>query len=302
MTKARKHRGFTLIELLVVIAIIAILIALLLPAVQQAREAARRTECKNNLKQIGLAIHNYESSYTVFPPGWIYNSAAPTLSNQMAWSVFILPNIEQNNIYNALNFLVPFSTGDTNLMTVLPAFRCASDTGSATVGNIARSNYAGVIMYSYVNPTSNITVTNVTGSGTATHGGGMFGANSKRKHGDLRDGTSNTIIVGERMGTGTINGQLRGTEAVIAGLLSLGGGNAEAAIVGSPTQPTGTLAVINPNNNNQSVNYGGFSSRHTGGAQFTLGDGSVRMISENINGTTFQALGTVAGGESNGDF
>jgi prepilin-type N-terminal cleavage/methylation domain-containing protein/prepilin-type processing-associated H-X9-DG protein len=295
MTKARKHRGFTLIELLVVIAIIAILIALLLPAVQQAREAARRTECKNNLKQIGLAIHNYESSYTVFPAGWI--TGTPT-ANGFAWSTLILPYIEQNNIYNALNFLQPYSTGDTNITTVIPAFRCASDTGSATVGGAARSNYAGVIMYSYLNPVNNQTVANVT-SAAATHGGGMFGANSRRRHGDLRDGTSNTIIVGERMATGTINNAVRGTEAIIAGVLGVN--NSDLNVVGSPMDKAGSLVPVAPNANN-ALNYGGFSSRHAGGAQFCLGDGSVRMISENINGATYQAIGTVAGGESNGDF
>jgi len=106
MTKARKHRGFTLIELLVVIAIIAILIALLLPAVQQAREAARRTECKNNLKQIGLAIHNYHDSFNTIPPGWIGGTG-------YSWQIFLLPGVEQSNLYNALNFNTAYVVGDT---------------------------------------------------------------------------------------------------------------------------------------------------------------------------------------------
>jgi len=304
MTKARKHRGFTLIELLVVIAIIAILIALLLPAVQQAREAARRTECKNNLKQIGLALHNYESSYNCFPPGWISGTAT---SNNFGWSVFIFPFIEQNNVYAALNFLQAYSTADTNLSQPIPAFRCASDTGAGTVGGVARSNYAGVTMYTYTNPTTSTTVVNVAGAGTATHGGGMFGANSKRTFRDMRDGTSSTIVVGERMSTGTINNTIRGTEAVIAGLLATGIGVADQAIVGSPMwsgQGTGYSAgqTVQPNASIHTGNYGGFSSRHAGGAQFLLGDGSVRMVSENINGATYQAVGTTAGGETTGDF
>ena len=294
MTKARKNRGFTLIELLVVIAIIAILIALLLPAVQQAREAARRTQCKNNLKQVGLAIHNYESSFRTFPPGWI---AGPANASNFGWSVFILPYIEQSNIYNALNFLTPYSVADTNLQTPLPAFRCPSDTSSDLVEGLARSNYAGVIMYTWVNPAGGATVTNPAGNGTATHGGGMFGANSSRKHGDLSDGASNTIMVGERMGTGTVNNSSRGTEAVVAGLLPLPLGTSELAIVGSPTDPYGR-----PNNLNFPSNYGSFSSSHSGGAQFVLGDGSVRMISESINAATYQAIGTVSGGEATGDF
>jgi len=288
MTKARKHRGFTLIELLVVIAIIAILIALLLPAVQQAREAARRTECKNNLKQIGIALHNYHETFNNFPPGWIGNLAN---ANNFGWSVHIFPFIEQTNIYNALNFLVPFSTADTNLSSLIPAFRCASDTGGGTIGGVARSNYAGVIMYTHVIPGATpVTVTNPAAI-TATHGGGSFGNLSKRNFRDYKDGTANTIMVGERMSTGTINGNQRGTEGVIAGCLTFGSASPDVAIVSSPT--TG-----NPNSNN----YGAFSSRHAGGAQFLLGDGSVRMVSENINSATFQAVGTTSGGEITGDF
>jgi len=301
MTKARKHRGFTLIELLVVIAIIAILIALLLPAVQQAREAARRTECKNNLKQIGIALHNYHETFSAFPPGWIATNApntfpAGTSPNNFGWSVHIFPFIEQVNIYNALNFLAGYTTTDTNLSTLIPAFRCASDTGSATFNSISRSNYAGVIMFTHTLPSTTV-VTNGDAT-TATHGGGSFGNLSKRNFRDYRDGTANTIMVGERMATGTINGITRGTEAVIAGTLIAGPlGSGALNVVGSPTPTYG-----NPNNAAFPNNYGSFSSRHSGGAQFLLGDGSVRMVSENINAATFQAVGTTAGGEITGDF
>ena len=298
MTKARKHRGFTLIELLVVIAIIAILIALLLPAVQQAREAARRTECKNNLKQIGLALHNYHESFGSFPPGWVRDPVGTFPSNNFGWSTFILPQIEGGNLYNALNFLQAYTTADTNLQSVLPAYRCASDTGSATVGGIARSNYAGVIMYSHVvASTTPVTVTNVS-STSATHGGGSFGINSKRSFRDYRDGTSSTIMVGERMATGTINNAVRGTEAVVAGITPFN----DSGVVGSPMRASTTVEVIVPNNNDATKNYGGFSSRHSGGAQFLLGDGSARMVSENINAATYQAVGTTAGTELTGDF
>jgi prepilin-type N-terminal cleavage/methylation domain-containing protein/prepilin-type processing-associated H-X9-DG protein len=295
MTKARKHRGFTLIELLVVIAIIAILIALLLPAVQQAREAARRTECKNNLKQIGIALHNYHETFNCFPPGWIAGTATGT-PNGFGWSIHILPFIEQVNLYNALNFLTTYTTADTNLSTLIPAFRCASDTGTATINGVARSNYAGVIMYTYTLPSTTV-VTNASAL-TATHGGGSFGNLSKRNFRDYRDGTANTIMVGERMATGTINGITRGTEGVIAGVLVAGPlGTGDLNVVGSPTLPYG-----NPNNQNYPTNYGSFSSRHAGGAQFLLGDGSVRLVSDNVNASTFQAVGTTAGGEITGDF
>jgi prepilin-type N-terminal cleavage/methylation domain-containing protein/prepilin-type processing-associated H-X9-DG protein len=299
MTKARKHRGFTLIELLVVIAIIAILIALLLPAVQQAREAARRTECKNNLKQIGIALHNYHETFNCFPPGWI-SSTATGNPNNLGWSIHILPFIEQVNLYNALNFLQSYSTADTNLSTLIPAFRCASDTGTATVNGFARSNYAGVIMYTYTLPNGSL-ITNG-GAVTATHGGGSFGNLSKRNFRDYRDGTANTIMVGERMATGTINSITRGTEAIIAGTATAVAGTGDLNVVGSPMYYLGAApgVIVNPNAN--ANNYGAFSSRHSGGAQFLLGDGSVRLISDNVNGTTFQAIGTTAGGEVTGDF
>ena len=136
----RKHRGFTLIELLVVIAIIAILIALLLPAVQQAREAARRTQCKNNLKQIGLALHNYHDVNRAFPPGWVpqlssTGAVSNTRRSSWAWSVFILPYIDQAPLFNQLtqtpvpvypNF--PVLPGD-DLDRNLAAFTCPSDAG-----------------------------------------------------------------------------------------------------------------------------------------------------------------------------
>lgn len=275
MTKARKHRGFTLIELLVVIAIIAILIALLLPAVQQAREAARRTECKNNLKQLGLAIHNYHDSFNTVPPGWI--GSGVSAPNNFGWSIFLLPQIEQNNLYNSLNFNTAFGTTDTNLSAILPAFRCASDTGSASYSGLSRSNYAGVIVYSAGNVSSS----------AATHGGGSFGNVSKHNFRDYRDGMSQTIMLGERMSTGLINGLQRGTEAIVAGLLA----GSEVVLVASPTLGT-------PNSNT----YGAFSSRHAGGGQFLLGDGSVRLISENINATTFNSICTTAGGETANDF
>lgn len=279
MTKARKHRGFTLIELLVVIAIIAILIALLLPAVQQAREAARRTECKNNLKQIGLAIHNYHDNFNTIPPGWIG-------TNNFSWSVMLLPYVEQSNLYNALNFLTAFVTTDTNLQAVLPAFRCASDTGSASFNGIARSNYAGVIVE---------TSANVLAQTTSTHGGGSFGFNSKHNFRDWKDGLSNTVVVGERMATGLINGINRGGEAVVAGIYS---GGVESLVVAGPGAAA-TPATLLPNAN---TNAGAFSSRHAGGAQFALGDGSVRLISENINSTTFFSICTLNGGEAANDF
>ena len=139
--KPFKGRGFTLIELLVVIAIIAVLIALLLPAVQQAREAARRTQCKNNLKQIGLALHNYHDNFSALPPGWIGVTGTVTDvygMNGWGWGSKILPQIDQANLYNTMNFSVKMESPANALARVVPlaAFRCASDVAPSGVWKI----------------------------------------------------------------------------------------------------------------------------------------------------------------------
>jgi len=153
--RRRPWWGFTLIELLVVIAIIAILIALLLPAVQQAREAARRTQCRNNLKQIGLALHNYENSSSMFPPAKIFGSETQgqgwIRGNSMSWRVLILPFNDQAPVYNQINFsewieqrtltntLAPFKG------KVFPAYICPSDPTEPVNGGNAGANYAGLV-------------------------------------------------------------------------------------------------------------------------------------------------------------
>ena len=142
VSRSNRQRGFTLIELLVVIAIIAILIALLLPAVQQAREAARRSTCKNNLKQIGLAMHNYHETFGMFPPGYVEEilntNGGHVADNEghWAWNALLLPYLDQAPLFNQLNVgTVPVSTMLNNatvrgsMQKTLPVFRCPSDTG-----------------------------------------------------------------------------------------------------------------------------------------------------------------------------
>ena len=190
--------GFTLIELLVVIAIIAILIGLLVPAVQKVREAAARTECANNLKQIGLALHNHHDAYKFFPPG--YRAGSPYVDGVgdtapgWGWAALILPYIEQDTLFRQLNFNQPVKQS-TGIQTLLAAYLCPSDmtNGSFTVtdgfgGKIcsaAPSSYAGCVGGDE--------------SGTSDETGmGIFYRNSRTRIGDVTDGTSNTLLVGER--------------------------------------------------------------------------------------------------------
>ena len=203
MAKPVSRRGFTLIELLVVIAIIAVLISLLLPAVQQAREAARRTQCKNSLKQIGLAIHNYHETNNTIPPGIV--SAAPCYIN-VGWAVYILPYIDNAPIYQKYNFNINQKIRNSNPGgAVIGTFRCGSDqgrnrlTGPGVIANAGRSNYAGVFGWARLEgdgyPGYNYSSTNAT---STPNRDGSFHVNSKRNFSVFRDGLSNTLMVAER--------------------------------------------------------------------------------------------------------
>lgn len=285
---ANQTRGFTLIELLVVIAIIAILIALLLPAVQQAREAARRSTCKNNLKQIGLGLHNYHDTHRVFPPGRIETS-------RLGWGTMILPYIDQAPLYNQISASGAFETTSTSTnvhwygvaamatsgnpplaKTIIPVYNCPSDPMggiNTELSSYGKSNYVGTRTASNVADTANINAS--------------FYGNSNRKIRDYTDGLSNTIHIGEKRTQGTQNG------ALWAGSASSEIAHLIARIDWSADD---TNYIIN----------GNFawtvSSVHTGGAHVLLGDGAVRFLSENINIGTWAALGTIAEGEVIGEF
>src|SRR3954469_10961122 len=209
MSTSRPRRGphgFTLIELLVVIAIIAILIALLLPAVQAAREAARRSQCVNNLKQMGLALHNYHDTVGVFPPGYVSNQVPgsnPIVDGNdpargWAWGSMILPQLEQDPLFHAINFSlsVAFRANDTASLSRVNVYLCPSDgtpnsvpvrdsTNTKTVDTVGTSNYVGVYGIGEV--------------GDAPGGGrGLFFRNSRIAVRDVVDGTSQTFAIGER--------------------------------------------------------------------------------------------------------
>ncbi len=292
----RVRSGFTLIELLVVIAIIAILVALLLPAVQQAREAARRSSCKNNLKQLGVALHNYHDTHNVFPPAFARSiqpdGSAP--SGGWGWGVMLLPFIEQPGLYDALRpntepfheIVAADTPGEAQrilLQTPINTYRCPSDTGAPINNqraNYGTSNYIG-IWGAHVDA----------GLHTGAGNGCMF-FNSRIGFRDILDGTSNVLVLGERA---FVNNPPRmpWRGGIYAGVNNPAGAGWGSTMRGVWDSPAFRLNGTDP---------WAFSSLHKGGAQFVLGDGSVRFISENINGLTYQILAQRASGEVVGEF
>ncbi len=327
-------RGFTLIELLVVIAIIAVLIALLLPAVQQAREAARRSQCKNNLKQLGLAFHNYAETATVFPPAWLLKTTSPGI-NVQPMGVMLLPYMDQAPLYNKYDSKVPpvneaGSLGQSAtvaaaniqlISTPLAAFNCPSTpstsktyTGSVPFGPLtltwtaAQSDYC--VTTGVLGTFSNLAYASYPGgsggqrdgilqaSGT---GGGVSSPAS------VLDGLSNTFLMGERVGGVIIYNALRQQLPVPAPYAQANGGgwgdflNGEHWTGGSLYD--GTFGVQGPCPINCTNARGaGFYSFHTGGSHFLMADGAVRFVSANIAAFTFASLITRQKGEIVGEF
>ena len=272
----RARKAFTLVELLVVIAIIGILVALLLPAVQYAREAARRTQCRSNLHNVGVALHNFHDVHSHLPPGW--NADAPDGEPGWGWGAYLLHHLEQSAIMDHqidLDAHIDEPANDEARQAVIPIYLCPSDT---SLGNrfmlsglhtplfeVGRSNYAGVYGTGEVED-------------DPSNGDGLFYHNSYLRFADVLDGLSNTLAVGER------SSRLGGTTWV--GMVH-GASEAMGRIVGScdhvPNHPTG--------------HFEDFSSYHATGAHFVLADGSVRLIGSNIEHVVYQALATRSGGE-----
>jgi len=298
-----KRHAFTLVELLVVIAIIGILVALLLPAVQAAREAARRMSCQNNLRQIGLAQHNYHDTYRSFTPGWIgMNRFVHQADGEsgFGWGAMVLPFVEQATMQQQLVFELPMDdpTGNrAQLAQRLAVFQCPSDPKPETFdtpdrnGNIVRmatANYAGVFGTTEVHGCENAPGVPPVDSRGQCISNGVFYHNSRVRLADVIDGTSNTLMVGERTTFedppnapfyGTWSGALPEVEEEIA------------RIMGHAEHP--------PNEFEHPEDFGSF---HPGGAQFIFADGHVRFVPETIEVAIFQALATRAGGEVAQDF
>ncbi len=288
-------RGFTLIELLVVIAIIAVLVALLLPAVQNAREAARRSQCQNNLKQIGIALHNYHETNQCFPHGWIGVTAnQPDINglNGWGWASKLLHRIEQPALYHAINFKLSVANGANSAYVIrpLPVFRCPSDSSAdtwklqnpagTTLATLATANYVGNFGTDGLDACLTFT------PGMTCLGDGVLMHNRTIRFGDIRDGTSSTLMIGERKTRDDLN-----WHSTWAGVIP--GGDETLQRV---------LAVTDHVPNSPAAHFDDFSSHHTTGGHFLLGDGRVRLITNNIDENVYKKLATRAGHEPVADF
>jgi prepilin-type N-terminal cleavage/methylation domain-containing protein/prepilin-type processing-associated H-X9-DG protein len=293
-----RRRGFTLIELLVVIAIIAILIGMLLPAVQKVREAAARTQCQNNLKQVGVAMHAHHAAYGVFPPG--YTSAAPAPNADgtgpgWGWAAHLLPFMEQEPLYRQVNLKLDIAHASNAAVrtTSLKGYLCPSDTpksptftavadGGGAICEVAFANYVGLGGVYEVTDNPDVNT-------------GVLLRNSRYRVADITDGTSGTLMVVERQ-------SLRSPRTTWVGAVT---GSVNPPVTpGYDDEGPATLCLTNigepdegrtPNNPLEHVEDAG--SRHTGGINALFCDGSVRFVRNAINPVAWSALGTRAGGE-----
>ena len=271
---AHPRHGFTLIELLVVIAIIGVLVGLTLPAVQAAREASRRAQCQNNLKQVGLALNTYAIPGDAYPIGYLAWPNAPGgAAPGWAWSAVVLPQLEQGSIYNALNvnLAIDVAANDTVRATVLAVYVCPSDDNTGSFG-VASQLTGG--------PVEAVTTSYAANGGTvgATQPNGMFRPNKPVLTRDVKDGLSNTFAAGER-GSFVV-------QNAWAGALGDGRGGVEVLATASQSGPS----PWNPSP-------AGFCGPHSGLTQFLMADGSVHAIKPSINPRVYLALATRNGRE-----
>jgi len=292
----RDRRGFTLIELLVVVAIIAVLISLLLPAVQQAREAARRTQCKNNLMQISLALQNYMMSHEVLPPGSVnlkgpISSVEDETQYHMGWLVQILPYLEQGNAYNHVDFTKSVYATENKPVRAhtIAAFVCPSDNARGGM-TVTLSNYCG-IHNDFETPID-------------VDQNGVLFLNSSIRYEQIRDGSSNTVFVVEtRLNMGSDLGWMSGTRATLRNGVVWSNRNTPNAVPAYESRVISSTTLVDPVDPVAGLEpVGGPSSVHTGGFQVGMGDGSVRFFSNNISAKVLRNLTHRADGEMVDDF
>ncbi len=327
----RRPWGFTLIELLVVIAIIAVLIALLLPAVQTAREAARRIQCTNNLKQIALAMHAYHDQVGTFPSGNMAKDDGTWLGTWFGWHVFILPQLEQKNIYDAINVSFPcgFPQNTTVQLSVINAYICPSDPIGGTLRvtpsqddfGTAPSMAAPTCYVSNVGDARTGSAFDSNSNDPATPAGwpgwplpitlgckgtfrGVFGDCSNGRAiriAEITDGASNTLLVGE--GSPNQNAYLTWSSAEASFSTSTIPINWVTSLKDNQVDSDGTKCSImvyglNAPHCYYNIAYiAGYKSYHPGGANFAIADGSVKFIKQSVSTRVFTALSTRAGGE-----
>lgn len=292
------RRGFTLLELLVVIAIIGVLIALLVPAVQRVRVAAAHMSCLNNMKQVGLALHNYHDAVKAFPPGYAsgVDSAGNDTGPGWGWASFILPQVEQAPLFKMIDFNqgIEAAVNAGARTKVVPVYMCPGDisqptwtatrfdlsgTPITTICDVASANYIGV--FGTTEP--------------GVEGDGVFYRNSSTRLGDITDGTSTTFLIGERSHklcqvtwTGAVTG---------ANIFPPPGSTAPPIVDNASGMVLGHTGDGNgPGAPNSYVNQ--FSSQHGLGANFCFADGHVTFISLGIDYNVYRALSTRGGGES----
>ena len=311
--RGRRH-GFTLIELLVVIAIIAVLISLLLPAVQSAREAARKAQCLNNLKQIGLGLHNYHEIHNTFPPGYVSyfrrdsgdeGTAEDDIGPGWGWSSQILPQLEQRSIHNAINFslTMTYAANETAQLSRISSFLCPSDftpnkvpvrdeSNSTTIYAVGTSNFIGVYGVGEIGEAPG-------------RGNGTFFRNSRVGINQMTDGSSNTFIVGERshnLSYATWTGRAIGGWLFTTSSFEGGTNKFDPEPEESFCMILGPIELSEDDGMMRTPNYPSahvedYWSRHPGGVNFLFGDGSVRFIKNTINEHIYAALATRNGGE-----
>jgi prepilin-type N-terminal cleavage/methylation domain-containing protein/prepilin-type processing-associated H-X9-DG protein len=306
----KKQWGFTLIELLVVIAIIAVLIGLLLPAVQKVREAAARLKCKNNLKQIGLALHNHHDRVGYFPPGYTSNATNTDGTGPgWGWAAHLLPDLEQENLYRLINFTQPIIASGNHAVVrqaAVPFLRCPSDprqdpiplsefTNPAGLTTpLARSNYVACYGNTpFLGESAAVMTTHLSIDGIS--GKGMFYRNSRTRIADVTDGLSNTLAIGEKnakntMATwvGVIPGATWRSANDVANYGGIPTNIAAAKVLGHACRqhpPSADAGVAED-----------FSSPHINGVNVLFADGSVHAIRQSINMRVYPFTATIADG------